>query len=183
MTGGFLLLLAWLNYLDRQAVIPLAIVACTLHELGHYAAIRAMGGNIKLIRLTAIGAEMLFSTPMNYWQEGVAALAGPAVNLLLARIFCSWTWGSLFAGINLVLGCFNLLPANGLDGWRALYCVTALTAGPNIAEAVGKFLGILSTAFILGSAICLLGLGGNICLLLVAFWLLMMQNNHGCAQK
>ena len=75
VTGGFLLLLAWLNYLDRQAVIPLAIVACTLHELGHYAAIRAMGGNIKLIRLTAIGAEMLFSTPMNYWQEGVATLA------------------------------------------------------------------------------------------------------------
>ena len=38
VTGGFLLLTAWLNYLDRQGVVPLALLACALHELGHWAA-------------------------------------------------------------------------------------------------------------------------------------------------
>ena len=28
VTGGFLLLTAWLNYLDRQGVVPLALLAC-----------------------------------------------------------------------------------------------------------------------------------------------------------
>ena len=46
-TGGFFLLAAWLNYLDRQHLVPLAAAACLLHELGHYAAIRLLGGDIK----------------------------------------------------------------------------------------------------------------------------------------
>ena len=33
VTGGFLLLTAWLNYLDRQGVVPLALLVCALHEL------------------------------------------------------------------------------------------------------------------------------------------------------
>lgn len=38
MTGGFLLLLAWLNYLDREFLLPMALAACGAHELGHLAA-------------------------------------------------------------------------------------------------------------------------------------------------
>ena len=30
VTGGFLLLTAWLNYLDRQGVVPLALLALSL---------------------------------------------------------------------------------------------------------------------------------------------------------
>ena len=35
VTGGFLLLAAWLNYLDRSLLVPAALTACALHELGH----------------------------------------------------------------------------------------------------------------------------------------------------
>lgn len=118
-TGGFFLLAAWLNYLDRQHLVPLAAAACLLHELGHYAAIRLLGGDIKLIRLTAVGAEMVLSGPLDYWREGAAALSGPLVNLLLASFFCRVEGGALFAGLNLALGCFNLLPVGRLDGGRA----------------------------------------------------------------
>ena len=58
VTGGFLLLTAWLNYLDRQGVVPLALLACALHELGHWAALRALGARVRRVRLTAVGAEM-----------------------------------------------------------------------------------------------------------------------------
>ena len=37
-TGGFLLLVAWLNYIDPSCLVPMAMLACAVHELGHYAA-------------------------------------------------------------------------------------------------------------------------------------------------
>ena len=177
VTGGFFLLLAWLNYLDRQAIVPLAMAACMLHELGHYAVIRVMGGNIKQIRLTAIGAEMVLSRPMGYWQEGAAALAGPAANLLLARLLCRWEWGVLFAGLNLVLCFFNLLPAGRLDGGRALNCAIALLAGPDAADRAGEWLTLLVTGLLLAGSVLVLGRGGNVTLLFVAVWLAVMGNN------
>lgn len=98
ITGGFLLLAAWLNYLDRSFLVPEAMLACALHELGHYLAIRLLGGDVKIIRLTAIGAEMVLDRPLGYWQEGLSALAGPGVNLLLALLACGWEDGLVFAG-------------------------------------------------------------------------------------
>lgn len=183
ITGGFFLLLAWLNYLDRQAVVPLAMAACVLHELGHYASICLMAGNIKLIRLTAVGAEMVLGTPMGYWQEGITALAGPAVNLLLARLLCPWEGMQLFAGLNLVLGCFNLLPAWGLDGSRVLRCAIALLAGPDTAQRAAEWIGIAVTGLLLSAALLLLKGGGNLTLLLVALWLTSAGNKYRKARK
>ena len=59
ITGGFLLLLAWLNYLDRNFLLPMALAACGAHELGHFTVIRLLEGNIKEFRLTAVGAELV----------------------------------------------------------------------------------------------------------------------------
>lgn len=169
-TSSFFLLLAWLNYLDRQAIVPMAMAACALHELGHYLVIRAVGGNIKLIRLTAIGAEMVVDRPLGYWQEGVSALAGPAVNLALALFFCVWDWGLTFSGLNLVLACFNLLPVGRMDGGRVLGCALALLAGPDLAAQVGACLDWVCSAVLLVLGFLLAKAGGNITLLLVSIW-------------
>lgn len=185
-TVGFFLLLAWLNYLDRQAIVPLAMTACLLHELGHYLVIRLFGGNVKLIRLTAVGAEMVLSKPLGYWQEGAAALAGPGVNLMLAAIFCNWPWSSLFSGLNLVLGCFNLMPIGRLDGGRAMYCTLALLVGPDAALRAGAWMDFLFTAVLLLSGLIILRVGGNLTLLLVALWMLSVffsgkkERNRAC---
>lgn len=170
-TSGFFLLLAWLNYVDRQGIVPLAMAACLLHELGHYLAIRWLGFRIKSIRFTAIGAEMELPKGLGYWREGLAALAGPGVNLLLAAFLCQWGHGTLFAGINLVLGCFNLLPIGRLDGGRALYCTLALLLGADWAERLCKGLDITFTGAVLATGVLFTGLGGNLTLLLVALWL------------
>ena len=57
ISGGALLMLAALYYLDGQGVLPLALLACALHEAGHWLAIRALGGRITALRLTCVGAE------------------------------------------------------------------------------------------------------------------------------
>ena len=132
--------------------------------------------------LTAAGAEMVLSRPLGYWQEGLTALAGPGVNLLLALLFCAWPGGTVFAGLNLVLACFNMLPVGRLDGGRALYCTLALLAGPGWAGRVGRSMDLAGAALLLAGGVLSLGAGGNITLLLVALWLLaalFSQNNWG----
>lgn len=172
ITSGFLLIVAWMNYLDQQCLVPAAMVACICHEMGHYIMIRWLGGDIKCIRLTAIGAEMVLAAPLSYWQEGLSALAGPVTNLLLAMLFCRWDWALSFAGLNLVLALFNLLPIGRLDGGRALHCVLALLVGPTGAELAGKWLDGACTVILLTIGMLLAGAGGNVTLLLVALWLL-----------
>lgn len=170
-SGGFFLLLALLNYLDKYGIVPLAMIACILHELGHYAAIRALGGDIKQISFTVIGAEMRLARMLGYQRECAAALAGPAVNLLLAWLFCGQEGGEVFSGVNMALGVFNLLPVRRLDGGRALHCVLCLAAGPDAAERAGERVDIVFTALILAAGILALPEGGNITLLCVALWL------------
>lgn len=170
VTGGFLLLLAWLNYLDRSVLVPMALLACGVHELGHFFILRLMGADIKGIRLTVIGAELVLDRPLGYWAEGISALAGPGANLILALVCCGFA--PTFAGMDLVLALFNLLPAGRLDGGRALYCTLALLAGPDLASWVCGWLDILCITAALGAGLLLAGSCGNITLLLVALWLL-----------
>lgn len=179
ITWGFCLAAAWLNYLDRQGIFPLALAACVLHEVGHYAAIRCLDGDIKLIRLTAIGAEMELEAPLDYCREGVAALAGPGVNLLAALVLCRWPWGRTFSGLNLALGCFNLMPVSVMDGGRAMACTLSLLAGPGLAEAVGRAMDRAVTAAMLVCGALLAGARQNFTMLLVALWLA----SHFCRRR
>lgn len=43
-SGGFLLAAALLFYMDPGDLIPLAALAAGFHELGHWTAVRLMGG-------------------------------------------------------------------------------------------------------------------------------------------
>ena len=83
-----------------------------------------------------------------------------------------WGRGWTFAGINLVLGCFNLLPVSVMDGGRALACTLALLAGPETAGRVGETLDRAFTAAMLACGLLLAGAWGNITMLLAALWLL-----------
>ena len=169
-TSGFFFVWALLNYLDRQGIVPLVMAACALHEVGHYGAIRCLGGDIRSVRLTAIGAEMVLARPLGYWQEGIAALAGPGINLLLAALCGQMGWLTL-AGIHLMLGCFNLMPVSRLDGGRALYCTLSLLLGPEWARLILAGMTMVATALLLVLGLLIMGVGGNWTLLFVALWL------------
>ena len=175
ITAGALLLWALLYYLDSGTLVLQALAACALHELGHYAAIRLLGGRVVRLRISCVGAEMALSArrPLGPARELAAALAGPAVNLL-----CAWLCAGLGegwfcpAGVHLALGLFNLLPVAPLDGGRALACLLALAGRAEWARpAVGLLSAGLSMGLTMGALLLWRAGEGSLTLVLTALWL------------
>ena len=169
VSPGFLLLAAWLLYWDSQGIVPAALLACCLHEAGHLLLIRLAKGTIKEFNLTAIGAELKLGEPLSYGWELAAAAAGPGVNLLLTALFHR-VW-PLFAGINLALAAFNLLPLSRLDGGRIRRCGLSVVIDPDRADAAGRRLDLALAGLLLVLGCWAAWRGGNLTLLLVSLWL------------
>lgn len=181
ISGGFLLLAALLFYLDGDGVLLWALAACAIHEGGHWAAIRLLGGDVRQLRLTVAGAEMRLGAarPLSPGRLLVAALAGPGANLaaalVSARLARHGLGGRLylFAGLHLGLACFNLLPAAGLDGGRALRAAGELLWSAEAGERATALGSAGAAALLLFSGLCLLWHSGgrNFTLLLAGVWL------------
>jgi Zn-dependent protease len=112
----------------------LALFLCVLlHEFGHALAARRYGIQTKDITLLPIGGvARLERMPTDPKQELVVALAGPAVNVVIAIALLPIVALSnvafverLFAA-NLFLVAFNLIPAFPMDGGRVLRAGLAL---------------------------------------------------------
>lgn len=159
-------LLAVFVWLSSPEVLGAVLLAALCHELGHYAALRRRGGWVRAVRISALGAEMQVAGRMSYGGELLAAAAGPAVNLLLAAALGLlgrwWEPLYLFAGAQLVLGAFNLLPALPLDGGRILWLALAWLTEPYTAQRVLSAVSLaVSLALLLGGGWFIWRLGGS----------------------
>ena len=162
----FVLLLVWIamSHLGAGhglaiAVQGLLLVVCVfaiivLHELGHALVARRFGIATRDITLYPIGgAARLERMPERPGQELLVAIAGPAVNAVLALAIYAGlriageavstdplTVGAGFAvqlmWINISLGLFNLLPAFPMDGGRVLRAVLGFWLGRPRATVV-----------------------------------------------
>lgn len=178
---GFLLLLGALFWLDEGVgLLSWGLLACFVHELGHVAAARLIGGRVERLRLSAVGAELSFTyrTPLSYGRDSLVALAGPAANLLLGGVFFALR-RHLPAAMSLGIGAFNLLPVLPLDGGRVAYGLLADRLDPDWAD---RFL-TAAAGCLVGA---LVGVGAvaavhyaNVTLLLTALWLLAGVLHHG----
>ena len=178
MHWTFLLLLVWVgtSYLIRGAgwaeavegiLFILAIFGCVvLHELGHAVTARRFGVRTRDITLLPIGGvARLERMPEQPLQEFWVAVAGPAVNVVIAAVLyiyltvatdftsealASVTGGSFLENllaVNVLLVLFNLLPAFPMDGGRVLRALLAsrmdYTAATGVAASIGQMMAIL----------------------------------------
>lgn len=164
--ASFLLLVAWAAWAAWSGVgTGLAVVlgvafllavfgSVLLHELGHALVARRYGIHTRRIILSPIGGiAQLEGMPRRPRHELAVALAGPAVNFVLAAAL--WVVTPAFAGsavlaqfmgsvmlANLGLGLFNLVPAFPMDGGRALRAILAERIGSyratEVAAKIGK---------------------------------------------
>lgn len=192
----FLLLLAWVGwgYWARdgttEAVLSgvgfmLALFGCVLlHEFGHAFMARRYG--IKTLDITLLpigGVARLEKMPEDPKQELWVAVAGPAVNVVIAGAVLVYLAATSNLGalaqinldersfavrllvLNLILVGFNLLPAFPMDGGRILRAVLAMRIdhadATRYAAGIGQGMAVL---------LAILGLFGSPVLLLIAFF-------------
>ncbi len=189
----FLVLLLWLGLSASKvsggswqgfAFIASVFGCVILHELGHSLVAQRFGIGVAEIVLYPMGGvarlERLPKPPQEFW----IALAGPAVNVVIAGILwpiiaarggmSPWeqlspvggNWLQQLMGANLVLAAFNMLPAFPMDGGRVLRSLLAFRMGEVKATELAASIGQLA-AFGLGLA----GLVySSIILLFIAFF-------------
>lgn len=180
-SGGFLLIMAWLNYWDTQGLLGKTVLACVLHELGHYIVIRWMGGQVGKLRLTAAGAEIQVIGTLSYGKEILYTLAGPAINVALATGMSKRD--PVFSGINLALAYFNLLPLSCLDGGRIVSAMSAFLFGERVAVKTKLVLDKLVAILLWGLGWGALGLASNPVLLCMAVWASFTANPMEMGEK
>lgn len=198
----FLLLLyfAWQGYSVKQSIFDAAdgvlficaLFACvTLHEYGH--ALMARRFHIKTQHITLLpigGVAAIEKTPDKPWQEVLVAIAGPAVNIVIAAAIYIWlkinpqeyNAQAIMQGdyplliqlliVNVFLAAFNLIPAFPMDGGRVLRAMLAsrldMSKATMWATRIGKLFAILfalygvyTNNFILTLVAVFLWLGGH----------------------
>lgn len=174
----FVILLAWVgfsHYLPRHSwedvadgvlfIIALFTIV-VLHELGHALTAKRFGVRTRDITLLPIGGvARLERIPDEPRQELLVALAGPAVNVVLAAILFAMlaagervtalTDVTLVGGdflsklmwVNVSLALFNLLPAFPMDGGRVLRALLAIrmnyVRATQIAAGIGQGIALL----------------------------------------
>ena len=171
---GFLLLLAALFWLDEGVGFLLfGVIAAILHELGHYGAGRIFGQRLKVLELSAVGAQMELAGVgvLSYLQEMCITLAGPLVNLVCGWLSIQIGW-FLFAGANLALAGLNLLPVLPLDGGRTLWCAVTCLAGERWGDDVLTVLSAVSVGALAGAGAVAALRFANLSLLIVSGWLM-----------
>ena len=170
------LLLALFVLLSSPLLLGALLLAALTHELGHCAMLRWLQARVTAVRITALGAEMRIEGRLSYGGEVLAAAAGPAVNLLLAPLLAYggrlWEMLYLFAGTQLVLGLFNLLPILPLDGGSMLWNLLAWITEPYTADRVMTAIGFGTAAVLTLAAIWAAWQGGGFFFLLAALGLL-----------
>lgn len=129
--------------------LTMLTVSVVLHELGHTLAARSFGIATAAITLYPWGGvAAIENMPEEPDEELVIALAGPAVNFVLAAITGGlWlmTGFGPFAAMAMMnggMGAFNLIPAFPMDGGRVLRALLAKRMGflpaSRLAVRVGR---------------------------------------------
>lgn len=119
---GFCFLAAILLLMLPLRWVAAYFLAAIFHEMGHYLAVRLLGGEISCLEFSLRGAKM-HASALPAGKQLVCLLAGPGASLsmlMFARVYPQ------LALCGLVQGVYNLLPLGKLDGGRALSCIRFL---------------------------------------------------------
>lgn len=199
----FLLFLAWIwvAYYQRGgagaawegvAFVALLFLCVLLHEFGHIFAARRYGVKTPEVTLWPFGGiARLERIPEKPSEELIVALAGPAVNVVIAAVLLVFLGGNVgvkhieaienpqvsllakLAAANIFLVVFNLIPAFPMDGGRVLRALLAMkmshAQATQMAASIGQGLAI---------GLGVLGIFGNPMLIIIAVFVFLAASGE-----
>lgn len=188
---GLLLLLVFDLGLDLGVPCALLLaISIVLHELAHSLTARAFGCRIAEIRLSLLGGCASGELPRAAFKEFLVAAAGPAMSLALGFGMLMLFAGTSFSTrwlrdvvtyaiiMNIMLGCFNLLPGFPMDGGRifrsALRFFLPRTRATYVAMIVGRVAAIALVVLpALGvTHLWIIPIGGSLVFRLLIAWMI-----------
>lgn len=137
--------------LDGTGYLLSTLMASFLHECGHLLMMALLGGVPQTIIFGVFNIDIIdgHREQRGYWQDILILLAGPFANILCFAAFVigyecvPHTWLSLAASTHLVIGLFNLLPEESLDGGQILYALLCRRITPQRARKIVQMVSFL----------------------------------------
>lgn len=136
---------------DSSSSVLICVISSLLHETGHILTAKLKGANIKSVKVglgdVAINADFSQLTPCG---EMLVSLSGVAVNFILFIIgfaLCKLLNSDFLfkiSTVNALIGAFNLLPINGLDGGEFVFLLLQKRYSLSVSE---KIMLVLSFVF------------------------------------
>ena len=173
-----LLAVLFLTVTEGPMRVGLGLLALLLHELGHLLTARGLGYRIRSLELWPFGAALSVdggagSLPVSL-AGPLCGLTAAAMSLMMLRLLPQ-TAAVMepFFLLNLTLSAVNLLPAEPLDGGRALAALLARTLGMRRARRFTAWTGLCLGGGLLGLGVygAFLGVGSEGALLFAGFLL------------
>lgn len=175
----FLALLAAALTLDQSGTAAMCMLASFLHESGHIAALLLFGRFPREVTVGVCGIRLVpDGRPLGYRREALMLLAGPFVNLALVAFLIAVNGRIEAVAAHLVLGIFNLLPVEALDGGQALRCLLLLRMSDPKASRAVRMVSVICLLPLATAGFFLLLQSGNITLLAVSLYLIARLFSH-----
>lgn len=157
--------------LDDSGRVAACLLAAFLHEAGHLVMMRLRSCRVRSVTLRLFDVLILADRAGDRASDILITAGGVMANFLCAAAFLPLS--ARLAAANLVLGCFNLLPVETLDGGRLLYLALCARFSPDTCVRVVRVFSFLFLVpfFLLGIYL-LLSTRYNYSLLAISLYLL-----------
>lgn len=180
ITFCFVAMLSLLILIDKSGYILPMIIAVLLHEAAHLLTMCIVGIAPREILLIPASVRIVRGVAVKTSHELAISLSGPLMNFVgffvfyLLYIILGKNKLLDFSVINLLIGAFNLLPVNGLDGGIILKKICECFMSQEKAN-----LTVNITAILLGVVLIFLGVkffainGGNFTPIILSIYLIL----------
>lgn len=145
--GFFAVMFFLFTFAENRQGIFTALICCMLHELGHLTAMLLFSRKPESVIVYGGGIRIIPAcrSASSDTKDIIILLAGCCANFLCAGAEILRAGLDMFAEINLLLGCFNLLPFGYFDGGR----VMQMLVGGKALTVIRVTFTLLMAAFII----------------------------------
>lgn len=167
---------------DRTGFMLPTLFAVIAHEAAHLFIMWVLDCAPLSVRLIPASVQINRKFSFSPQNDILIAAAGPAANLILsACLYFNYAAFSnltvlYYALLNLIIGCFNLLPVRGLDGGTIIYTLICKWKGSDKAALIMRIITLILAVAVIFLAVTLTFRHKlNISMYIVGIYLLVMS--------